>query len=73
MRTRKRTDERDAEQAMAPVIDAVRRKWQDEEDAAILAQAEWDAFPERRNMLPFLLEGMPGVTVVLLDDLEGDE
>jgi hypothetical protein len=56
MRERKRTDQRDAERAMAPVL------------AAVLDQAEREAFPERHNSLPFLLDGVPGVTVIMLPD-----
>jgi hypothetical protein len=73
MKKVKRTDIRDHERAMTPVLTETRRKWEEQEDDAILAQTEWDMFPERRNGLLFLLDGLPGITIIELNAEKPEE
>jgi hypothetical protein len=62
-RDRKRTDERDAEQAMAPELAAIEQRWLDQEADA----AEHERYLREDPMahaLGDLLAGVPGVTVI---------
>jgi hypothetical protein len=65
-RDRKRTDERDGEQAMAPVLAGIEARRSGDELAALAGQDRLDSDP-MAYALGDLIAGLPGVTVINLE------
>lgn len=73
MADRKKTDERDAERAMKPVLAELHEKWHRQEIAALEEDLYLSDPMSTAYSLPLMVNGLPGVTVQLLEREDDEE